>query len=148
MGAVTYPDATVAELLNEKFIAVQVNIDKVPKLAEKFQAIWTPNLNIVNQKEKVLYHIEGWLSPSECAAMLTIAQGHYELHRKKFDQAASHFKAVFDRYPQSEVALEALYYLGDSRYLASHEVEHLIEGWRDCRRYYPSSAWARRSMVS
>lgn len=147
MGAVTYPDFTVAALLNEQFIPVQVNIEKVPQLVEKFQAVWTPNLNILNDKEKLVYHIEGWLAPSECAAMLILSQGHYQLRRSQFDQAAAHFKAVFDHYPQSEFAPEALYYLAVSRYLASHESQRLIEGWQDCRRYYPSSSWARRSMV-
>lgn len=147
MGAVTYPDPTVAALLNEQFVPVQVNIEKVPQLAEKFQALWTPNLNVVNQKEKVVYHIEGWLSPSACAAMLLLAQGHYQLHRKKFEDAASHFEAVFTRYPQSEFAPEALYYLGVGRYLASHEVDRLIEGWKMCQKNYPASPWALRSMV-
>lgn len=74
MGAVTYPDPTAAAMLNERFIQVQVNIEKVPKSAENFQALLTPNLSKVNEKEKVIYHIEGWLSPSECAAMLSIAK--------------------------------------------------------------------------
>jgi len=146
MGAVTYPDATVAAMLNDHYVPVQVNVEKVPKLVDKFQVIWTPNLNILN-REKPVYHSEGWLSPAECAAMLIIAQGHYQLHRKKFDQAVPYFKAVFDRYPQSEFAPEAVYYLGVSRYLASHEVARLSEEWEKCQRYYPSSTWARRSMV-
>ncbi|RJQ67530.1 MAG: thioredoxin [Desulfobacteraceae bacterium] len=147
MGAVTYPDATVAALLNEKFVPVQVNVAKVPKLVEKFQVLWTPNLNFLNDKEKQVYHVEGWLSPSECAAMLMVAEGHYQLHRKKFDQAGAHFRAVFDRYPQSEFAPEALYYLGVSRYLASHEAARLAEEWQRCQQFYPESTWARRSMV-
>jgi tetratricopeptide (TPR) repeat protein len=148
MGAVSYPDLAVAAILNEHYIPVQVDIEKESKLAEKFQALWTPNLNILNTKEKIVYHIEGWLSPSELAAMLITAQGHFHLHRKKFEQAGQHFKAVFDRYPQSEFAPEALYYLGVSRYMASHEAEQLLKEWGNCQRLYPYSAWARRSMVS
>ncbi len=148
MGAVSYPDLTVAALLNEHYIPVQVDIEKESKLAEKFQALWTPNLNILNTKEKLVYHAEGWLSPAELAAMLTIGQGHFHLHRKKFEQAGKHFKAVFEKYPQSEFAPEALYYLGVSRYMASHEVEHLLTEWQNCQRLYPDSSWAKRSMVS
>lgn len=148
MGAVTYPDATVAAMLNEHYIPVQVNIAKASALAEKYQAIWTPNINIVNQKEKVLYHLEGWLSPSEFAPMLLVALGHHDLHRKNFDQAGSKFKNCFDIYPQSFFAAEAVYYLGVSRYLASHQDDHLIAEWNKLQQHYPTSQWALRSMVA
>ena len=147
MGAVTYPDATVAAILNEQFVPVQVNIEKVPQLAEKFQAMWTPNLNFINQKEKVFYHSVGWLSPAECAAMLKLVLGHYHLHAKRFDEAGTRFGEVFEFYPHSEFAPEALYYLGVARYLASHDASHLVEGWNKCQRTFPDSVWARRSMV-
>jgi tetratricopeptide (TPR) repeat protein len=144
---VTYPDATVSELLNTHFVPVQLDLSKEPKLADRYQVIWTPNLNIVDYRERVAFHLEGWLSPSEFAAMLYIGLGHYALKRKRYDNAITHFKTVYDHYPQSEFGPEALYYLAVGKYMSSHDVEQLLQGWRDLRRRYSSSAWAMRTRV-
>lgn len=57
MGAVTYPDMQVATLLNDYFVPVQVDIEKVSRLANEFQAIWTPNLNVLDGNQKRVYSI-------------------------------------------------------------------------------------------
>ena len=147
MGSVTYPDLMVSGLLNAYFIPVQVNIEEVSKLAAKYQAIWTPNLNILDEKENVIYRAEGWLPPSETAAMLLLARGHFFFRRKKYLDAVPNFEEVFIKYPHSSFASEALYYKGVSRYMDSHEVDELKEDWIMLQRFYPSSTWAVRSNI-
>jgi TolA-binding protein len=147
MGSVTYPDFMVAGLLNAYFIPVQVNIKEVPKLAAKYMAIWTPNLIVLDGKENIIYRVEGWLPPSETAAMLLLARGHYFLRHKKYQDAVPHFEEVFVKYPQSSFSPEALYYKGVSRYMDSHEVDKLKEDWIMLQRFYPSSTWAVRSNI-
>ena len=147
MGAVTYPDRQVAALLNENFVPVQVNIEKVAKLVDEFQALWTPNLNVIDGRGKRVYWVEGWLPPSEFAAMLGVARGHYFLRGKKYTEAAPLFKAVFEQNPPSQFAPEALYYRGVSRYLNSHKVDELKEDWIMLQRFYPQSAWSLRANI-
>jgi len=147
LGAVTYPDLTVANLLNTYFIPVQVNIEEVSELADRYLAKWTPNLNVLDGKENVIYKIEGWLPPSETAAMLILARGHYFLHYKKFQDAVTDFEKVLSTYPRSSFAPEAQYYKGVGRYLDSHEVDELKEEWIALQRFYPASTWAVRSNV-
>lgn len=147
MGAVTYPDKQVAALLNDNFIPVQVNIEKVPKLVDEFQALWTPNLNVIDARQKRVYWVEGWLPPSEFTAMLSVARGHYFLRGKKYPEAEPIFKAVFEQNPRSQFAPEALYYRGVSRYLNSHKVDELKEDWIRLQRFYPQSAWSLRSNI-
>ena len=143
----TYPDPTVSELLNSHFVPVQLDLTKEPELADKYQVIWTPNINIVDRRERVAYHAEGWLSPSEDAAMLYLGLGHHALKRKRYDDAVGYFKTVFDHYPQSEFSPEALYYLAVGKYRASQEADQLLQGWSNLRLHYPSSAWAMRTRV-
>lgn len=143
----TYPDRQVADLLNEDFVSVQVDLEKAGRLADQFQVIWTPNLNFIGSRGKRIYHLEGWLPPSDFAAMLGIVRGHYHLAGKKFADAAPHFKGVFDRSPHSQFAPEALYYRGVSRYLDSHEVDKLKEDWTTLQRFYPQSAWSMRANI-
>jgi len=147
LGAVTYPDMQVAALLNENFVPVQVNFEKVSKLVNEFQAIWTPNLNVLDRHQNRVYWVEGWLPPSEFTAMLGVARGQYFLRGKKYKEAEPLFKAVFEQHPRSQFAPEALYYRGVSRYLNSHEVEELKEDWIMLQRFYPQSAWSLRSNI-
>lgn len=143
----TYPDATVSQLVNTLFIPVQLDVTKEPKRADQFQVIWTPNINIVDTRGRVSYHLEGWLSPSEFAAMLLLGLGHHALKNKRYENAVSHFKSIYDRYPQSEFAPEGLYYLAVGKYMASHDAEQLIQGWGDLRNQFPTSRWAMRTRV-
>jgi thioredoxin-related protein len=147
MGSVTYPDLMVASLLNAYFVPVQVKIDEFSKLAAQYSAIWTPNLNVLDGEENIIYRAEGWLPPSEIAAMLLLARGHYYLRHKKFRDAGPTFDEVFVKYPQSSFAPEALYYKGVSRYLVSHSVSDLKEDWIMLQRFYPTSIWAVRSNI-
>ncbi len=147
MGAVTYPNVAVAALLDEAFIPVQVNLDHAAKLANRYQVLWTPNINILNHREQLICHVEGWISPSEFSAWLTLGRGHFQLRRKDFEAAITFFQRTFDHYPQSEWAPEALYYVAVAKYLASHEAEKLVQGWETLRRYYPHSSWSMRANV-
>lgn len=143
----TYPDNQVAECLNTHFIPVQVDIEKAGKLAAQYQALWTPNLNVISGREERVYHIIGWLPPSELAAVLHLARGHYFLSRKKFDEAASAFETLTDRFSRSLAAPESMYYTGVARYLSSHDVEDLKKAWQALQVRYPNTEWSLKSDV-
>lgn len=138
----------MGELLNTYFVPVQLDLSKESKLADQFQVVWTPNINIVDARGRVVYHSEGWLSPAEYAAMIYLGLGHFALKHKRYEDAARHFKMVYDHYPQSEFSPESLYYLAVSKYLTSHDAEWLLQGWSDLRQHYPESAWAMRTRVT
>lgn len=144
----TYPDACVASAVNEYFIPVQINVDQEDQtLQRQFRVLWTPNINILDPQEKLLYHVEGWLPPSDFSAMLMVAHAHYFMQQDSFQKAEELFKTVWDKYPQSQFAAEALYYLGVSRYKDTHDGKDLVKGWRVLQRFHPESTWAIRSSV-
>jgi thioredoxin-related protein len=137
----------VAAALNEFLVPVQVNVDEDKELVERFRVIWTPNINIMDSEESVFYHVEGWLPPSEYSAMLMVAHGQYFLQNNKFQDASNLFQTVWDKYPQSDFAPEALYYLGVSEFMESHQEEDLMKGWKLLQRYHPQSTWSIRSSI-
>lgn len=143
----TYPDIQVSEIINNYFVPVQVDIEKGDKLADRYQALWTPNVNVVNHREKPVYQAIGWLPPSEFAAMLHVGRGHFFLSRKKFSEAASIFDEVADKFPRSVYAPQALYFSGVGRYLQSHQADDLKQGWTRLQHLYPASEWAIKSRV-
>jgi hypothetical protein len=144
---VTYPDNQVAEMLNTHFIPVQVDIEKASALADRFQALWTPNLNVVDGNGRCVHQVLGWLPPGEFCAMLQIGRGYHALFGKRFAEAAPLFGEVGDRFPDSIYAPEAMYFHGVGRYLASHAVDDLKAGWTELQSRYPQSAWALKSDV-
>lgn len=143
----TYPDDQVAEQLNHHLVPVQVDIEEAGKLADRYQAFWTPNLNLIDDRGIRFYHVVGWLPPSELVAMLKTARGHFLLSREKFDEAATIFKDVFDEFPRSIYAPESLYFMGVCRYKGSHKAEYLKEDWIMLQRFFPGSEWAMKSNV-
>jgi hypothetical protein len=144
---VTYPDLYVATILNEYFIPVQVNVAGAKDLLKKFMVIWTPNLNILDADANLIYHTEGFLPPSEYAAMLMVAMAHFHLRKKRYKEALSFYQEVWDKQPHSTFAPEALYYVGVSRYMDSHQVDALVESWKMLQKGYPGSTWAVRSSI-
>lgn len=143
----TYPDFCVAAALNEFFVPVQVDVGKERELAKQFGVLWTPNINVMDAEGNLFYHMEGWLPPSEYSAMLMVAHGHYFMRCESNSKAVEIFRTVWDKYPQSDFAPEALYYLGVSKYLESHDEKDLVEEWRMLQRYYPQSSWGIRSSI-
>jgi len=144
---VTYPDLCVATALNEYYVPVQINVDQSRDLTRKFKVIWTPNINVLDSSENLCYRVEGWLPASEYSAMLMIAHGHYFLCHKRYKNAGELFQKVWDKFPHSTFAPEALYYLGVSGYMESHKVENLTSPWRILQGYCPQSTWAIRSSI-
>ncbi len=147
MGAVTYPDMVVADVLNQYFIPVQIDVNNAGDLLNRYKVAWTPNLNIIDADGNLFYHQEGWFPPSEFIPMAFCGYGQYRLRNKNYEEAGDCFNRVFDRYPVSYFASEALFYKGVANYLASHKVELLKESWIMLQRFYPDSTWAIRSNI-
>lgn len=138
----TYPDLYVSSLINEYFVPVQINVAKEARLVDKYRAIWTPNLNILDSEERMAYHVEGWLPASEFSAMLLLSLGHYAILHKRYANATPFLQEVMDKFPSTTFAPEALYYVGVAKYMATHKVDELVNAWKQLQVRYPSSSWA------
>ena len=143
----TYPDLSVAASVNTFFVPVQLDVEKDKDQVQKFRVIWTPNINIMDSSENIFYHVEGWLPPFEFSAMLMTAHGQYCLKRKRYAEAKEIFQKTWEKFPQSGFSAEALYYLGVSGYMESHEIDALSNGWALLQKYHPQSTWAIRSSI-
>lgn len=144
----TYPDLFVATVLNEYFVPVQANIEKAAELVRKYRPIWTPNINILNEEGEMVYHVEGWLPPSEYSPMLLVARGHFFIRKKRYGEATPNFEEVMKKFPSSTFAAQALYYLGVSKYMTGHNVEELKGAWSKLQYTYPYSTWAIRASIT
>jgi thioredoxin-related protein len=147
MEAVTFPDLNVAHLLNEHFVSTKLDLLEQGRLAHKYHAIWTPNFRILDTEGDTIYQNVGWLPPSEFAPLLLLARGHFQFDRKRYEDAASIFAMLLDRYPRSGVMPECRFYLAISRYMVSDDHDKLEETWDAFYTAYPDNLWALRTRI-
>lgn len=145
MGAVTYPDPTVATTINNHFVPVKVNIRQQPDIMQRYQAFWTPGVCVLHSDGSLVYRDEGWLPAPEFATMLMLARGYHLYRRKRHNQAALLFNELVTRYPTAPYAPEAQYMLGVCIYLSTGSSEEQEEAWRMLLQWYPNSLWAAKA---
>jgi tetratricopeptide (TPR) repeat protein len=140
MGAVTYPDAKVAEFINETVIPLQIQSDSEP-LATDFTLRWTPALIILDANGKEHFRTIGFISPEEFIStiLLGLAKTYFDL--RQFDPAIQCLEKIIYAYPQSFAAPEAIYYRAVCAYKTAHDVGGLKRAYERLAKEYPQSEW-------
>jgi TolA-binding protein len=88
------------------------------------------------------HRLEGYLPPDEFRAELEIALARVAFMNKKWADAERMYAEVVDRFPNSKVAPEALYWKGVSHYKATNDHTVLGELPGQFDEKYPDSVWA------
>lgn len=143
MDTVTYPEQSVTDTINQRFVPLQVNTqeDWGKPIVERFRQVWTPDLRVLGPDGFEYSSWNGYLPPFEFLPRLLLGQAQARLRMNDEPGAAEVFSEVVSRFPSSNVAPEALYWLAVSRYKASHEGKDLMGGWHRVQTTYPSSIW-------
>jgi hypothetical protein len=143
LGAVTYQEPSVADTIGQRFVPIQVNTQEASSktLVERYRQVWTPDLRILGADGFELYRWNGYLPPYEFLPQLLVAQAQACLRMQDEPGAAAVYEDVLRRFPTSELAPEAQYFLAVSKYRRSHEAEDLLGGWRKLQTRYPDSLW-------
>ncbi len=93
------------------------------------------------------YRFAGYLPTDEFLAQLCIALGKVQFANKHWGEAQRWFQRIVDEFPNTDVAPEALYWEGVSRYKASND-HHILAGTAEqFTRRYQNTSWAKRSSV-
>ncbi len=143
MDAVTYPDARVAEFIEQNLVPVRVRFDD--PLAEEFGLSWTPTLVTLDPQGKEHQRTVGFLAPEELipSLMLGIAKSHFEC--EEFDDALSMLDTLIASYPGSAAAPEAVFLRGVAGYKKTHSAQPLKAAYEKLHARYPQSEWAKRA---
>lgn len=144
MGTVTYPDAAVVDFISKNFIPLQINVQSGSDLLSKYRAFWTPTIIILDSMGTEHYRFYGFLPPDEFIPQLQFGLGFMSLEKQDYKSASAQLKSVVDKYPGSNVAPEAQYWLGVSEYKAAHNADALLNAWRKIKKDYPKSIWAKK----
>lgn len=144
MGAVTYPDAKVAEFINNRMIPVQLLFDAKP-YSDDFNIKWTPTVIVLDEDGKEHSRTVGFLPPEEFvpSLLLGIIKAHFDLNR--FDEALSAAKQLIADYPKSRATPEAIYLQGVAGFKNTHDPVRLKAAYEKLQAEYPASEWTERA---
>lgn len=144
MDAVTYLSKEVVSFVKEFLIPLKIDISK-KALYEKYNAIWTPALLVLDYQGHEVQQTIGFLEPDKFIAYmhLGIAKVHFTVG--EFDAANVHFKKLMDRYPESSVVPEAIYFSGVNLYKQKNDPTQLKMAYEKLLKNYPDTTWTKRA---
>ena len=146
-----YTDPQVAKFVTNAFIPVRVhvktNAEEYKRLSAKYNAQWTPTVLILDPEGNERHRIEGFLPASDFLAQLELGAAHAAFARHDFADAEQRFRSIVDRHADSEVAAEALYWTGVSRYKATGDAAALKDTAHAFGERYARSSWAKKASV-
>ena len=92
------------------------------------------------------FRIEGYLPREEFRAHLEMGLARVAFMNKRWAEAERRCAEVLERYPDSKVAPEALYWKGVSHYKATNDHTVLGELPGQLKEKYPDSVWALKAI--
>jgi TolA-binding protein len=146
-----YPDRRVVELIGRHFVPVRVHVKdqaaEYKKLGERFGALWTPTILIVDKGGQERHRIEGFLPADDFIPQLAIGAAHAAFGAGDFAAAAQQFEEIVNTYGKSDVAPEAQYWAGVARYKATGDGKALNDTARRFTERFQDTSWAKKASV-
>jgi len=116
-------------------------------MVKRYSVKWTPTIIILDAGGDEHHRFIGFLQPEDFIAQMTLGKGKLAFNLDNFDQAIQCFREILVGYPKTDAAPEAQYYLGVSKYKASHDPKELKLGLEALQRNYPQSEWTKKAQV-
>jgi tetratricopeptide (TPR) repeat protein len=129
------------------FIPFQVDFNKNKALVKRFGIKWTPTIVILDADGDEHHRFIGFLPPEDFIAQIILGKGKAEFNLDYLEKAIQCFQEILVRYPKTDAAPEAQYFLGVSKYKASHDPKELKLGLETLQRDYPQSEWTKKAQV-
>jgi thioredoxin-related protein len=144
MDAVTYPNEAVTDFVGKHIVPVRLRYDQQP-LAGQYRVKWTPTLIAVDKEGNEIYRNEGFLPPEDLIPALMLGIGKVRLNEGNYKEAISHFTELSSKYPKSEEAPEAVYFLGVARFKTTNDFKVLKQTFDKLSKQYPGSIWTKKA---
>lgn len=144
MDAVSYPDSTVAEFINENLIPLRIKTDVEPYISD-FKLRWTPTLIILDPKGVERQRTIGFLQPVELIPALLLGIAKVDFDMGCYAIAIERLERIITDHSTCGVAPEAVYYRGVARYKQEGSPQPLKDAYEELNKDYPGDVWTRRS---
>jgi len=143
----TLPKMSVTDEINGNFVPVMVETSDKPADAEYYDVVWTPTFIVADKTGLEIDRWEGYLPEDDFLGHLDMALGRAALHAKAYTEAERRFDEVVLKYPLSDLAPKASYYLGVAKYRQTSDTAWLTRAYQGLREAYPESVWAIKASV-
>jgi outer membrane protein assembly factor BamD (BamD/ComL family) len=107
--------------------------------------VWTPTILVMDSDGVERLRIEGYLSKEEFRAHLEMGLARVAFMHKQWADAEQRYAQVAERYPDSKVAPEAIYWRAVSRYKRTNDHTVLGEVPELLKERYADSVWAQKA---
>ena len=146
-----YTDPRVIDFVSSNFTPVRVHVkedaEEYKRLGERFSAHWTPTVLVVDPGGTERHRIEGFLPADDFLPQLMLGRAKSAFARERFDEAERLFRAIVERFPNSEAAPEAQYRAGVAAYKGSGDPSALGKTAQAFDQRYSDSSWAKKASV-
>ena len=142
-----YPNEKVTKFINENLIPARLHVKTHAADMERFNVQWTPTVLLVDTTGHERHRIEGFLPVDDFLTQLHIGLAHAAFRANKFDESERRYRAIVDQFPNSDVAAEAQYWAGVSKYKASNDAAALQQTAQAFKNRYSESQWAKKASV-
>jgi hypothetical protein len=122
-------------------------VKEQPEAFERFGAQWTPTILILDPSGVERHRIEGFLPAPDFLAQLKLGLAHEARLLGDFSKAERLYRELADDPAAGEVAPEALYWAGVSKYKGTGEAGALAETGQAFKTRFADSAWAKKASV-
>jgi Thioredoxin-like domain/Tetratricopeptide repeat len=114
---------------------------------ERFGVQWTPTILLLDPSGTERYRFEGYLPVPDFLAQLRLGLAHEARALGDWSKAESLYRELADDPAAGEVAPEALYWAGVSKYKATGEAGALGDTAQAFKTRFTDSTWAKKASV-
>ena len=142
-----YPNDAVASFITDNFVPARFHIKEQAQTFERFNAMWTPTILVLDEAGRERHRIEGFLPADDFRAQLALGLGKAAFAASRWGEAEEFYRGIVRDFPKSDTAAEALYWAGVSKYKATQDGSVLAETGRQLEAQYPGSTWAKKGSI-
>lgn len=142
-----YPNSKVEQFIREHFVPARFHIKDQKEAFDRFSAVWTPTILILDSNGTERHRIEGFLPADDYLAQLRLGLAHTARLTGNFAEAEKLYRELVDDPAAKPIAPEALYWAGVSRYKATNDAGALAETGRQFKQKFTDSIWAKKASV-
>ena len=141
-----YPNPKIAQFISEHFIPVRQHVKTHPEAMQRFDAQWTPTLIAFDPDGKERHRVEGFLDADALLAQLQLALGKIAFDNQQWDDAERWFEEAA-KSGDPDVAPEAAYWAGVTRYKRSGDASELGKTYQRLNGEFAGTTWAKKASV-
>ena len=134
----------VEDAVTRRFVPLKQLLGPDREASRRYRPFWTPTLYFLDPDGHALVTWPGLISADDMLALLDYGEAQVGMRRGRFGPALELLDGIPERWPDSPIAPEALWWGGNLRYVMDGDQDALDRHRAELVERYPDSPAARR----